>query len=258
MTAKVIGGKMPRELSEINVRIISLVSAGANKKEVIYKNETLQAKLQVDFTKNDEEQGIVYGIVYAPDEVDTQGDFATQKEIQKAAYRFMKNGNTSWCVDVNHDMNIVDAYVCESWIVKSDDALFSEVGAWAVGIKLEDERLRYKVKNGELTGLSMYGSGIIKEEKMPLAQVIKEALKSFFGENKTITKGESVDKEQVSELIKSELDGFKNEFLEKNEALAKANEELLKKVNDLEEQLSKSKQDKSPATVEKSFSGGIL
>ena len=153
---------MAREITDMQIKLISLVSAGANNKKIIYKNENFNELLRVDFKKSDAEQGVVYGIVYAPDEVDTQGDFASADEIKRAAYNFMKGSDLSYCIDVNHNFNIADAYICESWIVKSKDEFFNEEGAWAVGIKIEDEELREMIKNGTITGLSMYGSGVIK------------------------------------------------------------------------------------------------
>ena len=37
----------------------------------------------------DEEKRLVYGIVYEPDAVDSQGDFAKADEIEKACHQFM-------------------------------------------------------------------------------------------------------------------------------------------------------------------------
>ena len=116
---------MAREITDMQIKLISLVSAGANNKKIIYKNENFNELLRVDFKKSDAEQGVVYGIVYAPDEVDTQGDFANADEIKRAAYNFMKRSDLSYCIDVNHNFNIADAYICESWIVKSKDEFFN-------------------------------------------------------------------------------------------------------------------------------------
>ena len=146
---------MAREITNMQVKLISLVAAGANNKKIIYKDEKFDELLRVNFEKSDEEQGVVYGIVYAPDEVDSQGDYANSEEIKKAAYNFMKRADLSYCVDVNHNFDIANAYICESWIVKNKDEFFDEVGAWAVGIKIEDENLRNLIKSGQLSGLSM-------------------------------------------------------------------------------------------------------
>ncbi|CUU82263.1 XkdF-like putative serine protease domain-containing protein [Campylobacter hyointestinalis] len=253
---------MPKEITNMQVKLISLVSAGANNKKIIYKNENFNELLRVDFKKSDEEQGIVYGIVYAPDEIDTQGEFANADEIKKAAYGFMKAGNTSYCIDVNHNFNIENAYICESWIVKSKDEFFDEVGAWAVGIKIEDDELKQMIKNGAITGLSMYGSGVIKtqDKTETLKNDFFSALKEFFGGNENLkkeiskNKGEMMDENKVEELVKVGIS--KSE--ERIETLEKSLNELNTKLEAITSELSKSKQDTTINKSEKSATGGIL
>ncbi|WP_195836304.1 XkdF-like putative serine protease domain-containing protein [Campylobacter portucalensis] len=103
--------------------------------------------------KKKEGGGVVYGIVYSPDEVDAHGEMSSGEEIQKAAYGFMK-GLNGGNVDREHDFKNRDAYVAESWIVRENDALFKgeKVGSWAVGIKLESDELKQAVKKGEIAG----------------------------------------------------------------------------------------------------------
>ena len=235
---------MAREITNMQIKLISLVSAGANNKKIIYKNENFDELLRVDFKKNDAEQGVVYGIVYAPDEVDTQGEFASADEIKRAAYNFMKRSDLRYCIDVNHNFNIADAYICESWIVKSKDEFFGEEGAWAVGIKIEDEELRDMVKNGTITGLSMYGSGVIKaQDKTEIEKNgFLSALKEFFGSKigeRRVKAGISANDARL-------------------ETLEKSIGELGAKLEEITAELSKSKQEITVNKSEKSASGGIL
>lgn len=158
---------MPTELKNIKVDFLSLVAKGANGKKIIYKadgdrpqgaeNIELVAK---KFIKNDDRQ-MVYSVVYSPDEVDSQKEFAKAAEIEAAAYQFMKSRNVL-NVDANHDFDPKAAYVAESWIVKGVDSLFpnEREGAWAVGIKVEDADLWSRVKKGELEGISMAGCAV--------------------------------------------------------------------------------------------------
>ena len=253
---------MAREITDMQIKLISLVSAGANNKKIIYKNENFNELLRVDFKKSDAEQGVVYGIVYAPDEVDTQGDFANADEIKRAAYNFMKRSDLSYCIDVNHNFNIADAYICESWIVKSKDEFFNEEGAWAVGLKIEDEELREMIKNGTITGLSMYGSGVIKgseKEDVTKGGVIA-ALKEFFGSSENFkkessnNKGETMDENRVAELVKAGISA--NEA--KLETLEKSVSELTAKLDAITSELSKSKQDVTIEKMQNHASKGIL
>ena len=153
------------KLTDISVDFISLVRKGANKKEVIFKSADAgeQELKTVNIAKTDEEKRIVYGIVYAPDEVDTQGDFAEAADIEKAAYDFMAqlNGRN---IDKGHSYVPENAFVAESWLIRKGDPLFPDEpeGAWAVGIKVEDDALWEEVKKGEISGLSMGGTAIKK------------------------------------------------------------------------------------------------
>lgn len=251
-----------REITDMQIKLISLVSAGANNKKIVYKNENFNELLRVDFKKSDIEQGVVYGIVYAPDEVDTQGEFANADEIKKAAYDFMKRSDLRYCIDVNHNFNIADAYICESWIVKSKDEFFDEEGAWAVGIKIEDEELREMIKNGSITGLSMYGSGVIKSETkiQSLKGGVIAALKEFFGSSENFkkessnNKGETMDENRVAELVKAGISANDARL----ETLEKFIGELGAKLEEIMAELSKSKQDAAIEKSQISASKGIL
>lgn len=106
--------------------------------------------------KTDASKMIVGGVVYAPDEVDSQGDFATQEEIEAAAHRFLANGFVGR-IDVEHNQQPTDARVVESFIAKSGDPHFPE-GSWAVSVKLT-EPLWQDVTVGRLNGFSFFGDG---------------------------------------------------------------------------------------------------
>lgn len=149
-------------LADIRVDAISLVRKGANGKTVILKSadaKTPDVDRFVAVKKFDEAEGIVYGIVYAPGQVDAQGDFADAADIKKAAYQFMKDLKNLQ-VDRDHDDKPAGAYVAESWLVRKGDELFDTEpeGAWAVGIQIENDELKKAVKDGEITGLSMAGT----------------------------------------------------------------------------------------------------
>lgn len=152
---------MKNELRNIDIHVLSLVDKGANQKTIIWKCSDAKDtyKRTFEIKKTDEDKRIVYGIVYSPDEYDAHEDYSTAGEIEKACYNFMKNARTKQ-IDKQHDLNTnQDCYVGENWIVKNNDALFpDEVGAWATGIKVENDEIWEQVKKGEITGISMYGT----------------------------------------------------------------------------------------------------
>ena len=185
------------ELLNIDVHIISIVDKGANKKNVIWKSNDTGKPTYVrnfEIKKTDDEKRIVYGIVYSPMQEDAHGDFATEAEIEKACYNFMKKSNTT-SVDKQHDLDTEqNLFVGENWIVKNNDALFpDEVGAWAVGIKVENDEIWKSVKSGEFTGISMYGYAEKIEKQEDIKKTVLKSLREIFlGE----------DPVEVSEVIK--------------------------------------------------------
>lgn len=178
-----IDAKMEKKrfLKKIDVRFISLVERGANGKIIIWKSdngENNNYEHYVPIKKLDEEEKIVYGIVYSPDQIDSQGDYTTAEVIKEAAYNFMKNLRIK-NVDEGHNFEPV-GYVVESWLIRKGDPLFREEkeGSWAVGIKIEDEEVWKKVKNGIYKGLSMAGYAEV-EEISKAENLIQKVLKKI-------------------------------------------------------------------------------
>ena len=170
-----------RKLKKIDVNFISLVDKGANRKKLIFKSipeisQSLTKTLPI--RKIDDEQRMVFCIVYSPDEIDTQGDFASAEVIKEAAYNFMRCARTN-NVDKQHDFIPDEGFVAESWIVKENDSVFQEEpeGSWAVGIKVENDETWQLIKNGVITGISLAGLAVTEEgEKQNESQSEKESL----------------------------------------------------------------------------------
>lgn len=185
---------MTFHLENLNVEFISLVKSPANRKKILLKDKNART---FEIVKTDSELKRVYGIVYSPDEEDSQGDMADAGTIRKAADEFMKHGRAN-NVDKDHDFVAKDAFVAESWIIRKGDPMFGDEsdGAWAVGIQITSEGLWKAAKDGEITGLSLAGSGsrVQKDDEPP------GWFKKFF--TKTEGKGE-MDEEQSKELTEA-------------------------------------------------------
>lgn len=97
---------------------------------------------------------MVWGAVYVPNSLDSQGDFMTAPEIQKMAYSFVKKGDMG-AIDVQHDNERVEAAVVESFITRKGDPDFPVEGTWVVGVHIEDVGLWDAVKKGDINGFSM-------------------------------------------------------------------------------------------------------
>lgn len=160
--------EMRRRLKKVDANFISLVGKGANNKIIIFKsaqnNGGLQYEKQFEIRKVVDDQRMVYGIVYSPDEIDLQGDTASAEVIKDMAYDFMKNARTN-NVDQQHNFIGGEGFVAESWLTKTGDNVFpfEKEGSWAVGIKVEKEETWQLVKSGEITGLSLAGLAAVDE-----------------------------------------------------------------------------------------------
>ena len=118
----------------------------------------------VPIHKLDEEHRLVYGVVYSPDEVDAQGDFARAPVIEKMAHVFMAQFQKT---DVMHDeVDRSEILVVESYIAPVDFTMGDQEvtkGSWVLVTKILDDDIWEKVKKGELTGYSMGGAAIGQE-----------------------------------------------------------------------------------------------
>ncbi|MCO5157866.1 MAG: XkdF-like putative serine protease domain-containing protein [Aquamicrobium sp.] len=112
----------------------------------------------VQIKKQDDEQQLVYGEVYAPGFPDSQGDFMTVETIQEMAHGFMRKGLVTK-IDVQHSQQESGCYVVESFIAREGDLTFIP-GSWVLGVKVPDPEIWSLVKSGELNGFSLDGFGV--------------------------------------------------------------------------------------------------
>jgi hypothetical protein len=93
---------------------------------------------EVAIKKQVSEKRLVFGEVYAPNDLDTHGEFMTGEEIEKLAHRFMLKQLTGH-VDLMHDQNSNHGTaVVESFIAREGDPDFTP-GAWVLGTKVYDD-----------------------------------------------------------------------------------------------------------------------
>lgn len=116
--------------------------------------EVRRAKCAPIVTKNVDKQ-IVYGVVYAPGEVDAHGEIMLADAIEEMAHKFLplmaEKGMA--VIDQQHDNVPVAAYPVESWI-ETEEGKDWPVGSWLLGVKIADPVVWKKVKDGEINGFS--------------------------------------------------------------------------------------------------------
>src|SRR5699024_7984040 len=72
------------------------------------------------FINKEEEQQLVYGVVYEPDVEDAHGDIMSATEIEKAAHIFVKDARN---IDTQHDFESGVGEVVESYIAPTNFTL---------------------------------------------------------------------------------------------------------------------------------------
>lgn len=239
-------------LKNIRVDFISLVRKGANKKTILWKSGEGEPprSWDVPLSKVDEEKRLVYGVVYSPGEVDSQGDLTDEKQIEKAAHLFMKESKTGSGVDKGHSFQAEDgAYVAESWVLRKGDPIFPDEpeGSWAVAIKVEDDDLWSSVKKGDIGGLSMGGVADQIEKAIDFdgAKAVDGFWKHFSALERaimSIMEDEAITDKKTA--VSASVDQFKNtvvESIEKShgEGLLAKIKRLIGKGDDMDEKTVK-------------------
>lgn len=105
----------------------------------------------------DQAERLVYGEVYAPLQIDTDGEAMTAEEIEKMAHNFMMHRGTD-AIDVQHDYMPSGCLVVESFIARKDDPDGFVNGSWVLGVKVLPDELWDQVQKGELNGFSFAGN----------------------------------------------------------------------------------------------------
>lgn len=103
----------------------------------------------------------------------------TPEEIEKMAYRFMKNQLLN-NVNINHSTDVNGIYLIESFILKAEHNMeaFNDIekGSWMVSYKVENDKVWNDIKGGKLKGFSVELTGDIgrtsKRELMDLYNMI--------------------------------------------------------------------------------------
>ena len=195
---------MPNEITRASISFVSLVKKGANREKFFLVKSDAEAtyETQSPILAKSEKKQIAYGVVYAPDVVDTQGDFMKAETIEQAAHDYMLK---SQAVDKEHTFEVLDgAKIVESYIAPCDMELGGTKivkGSWVMGTKVTNDEVWQQIKKGEISAYSIGGTGErvkVKEEK----KVKKEAdelsdnddFKGFFNLLKSFFTGEKLEK----------------------------------------------------------------
>ncbi len=157
----------------IGVEAISLVEHPAIEEDFIaLKNQ------KTEFKTIDKDKRIVVGLALIPNKpiYRKSGDneyyvFFSRKTVRKSAELYLKNHNNNNAT-LEHELKVDGVSVVESWIVedveKDKTALYglnAVEGAWAVVMRINNEKVWQDVKKGIYKGLSIEGYFADKMER---------------------------------------------------------------------------------------------
>lgn len=191
-----------RKITKAHITHISFVPKGANGQDFLIvkaADEAAPPNLlhEAPILKLDADKRLVTGVVYAPDVVDSQGEFMEADAIEKAAHEFMadhRNMDEKHSFETNADVSVVESYVA-----KADTEIAGQTiakGTWLITAKVNDNALWSAVQKGEYRGFSMGGSGQreeIEDELEKSERGLLSVLKDYF----TGSKG-AVQKDQAN------------------------------------------------------------
>jgi hypothetical protein len=161
-------------LTQLTIKFISLVPAGANRREFIAKGDGCFA-VDARVVKVDEALRQVTGALYPPGEVDTQGDFATRADVDLAMSDFQAKGRgaAGQACDLDHDERPTGDYIVECFKLAEGDTRYpgETPGTWIVTRQITDAATWAKVLDGTYKAFSFGGTAI----RIPNVEVSKGA-----------------------------------------------------------------------------------
>ena len=196
-TTSIVELVIDEDSKELAIDAISLVSAPAIEQDFVFFGKE---KNNLTFAKIDEEKRILISPALIPNkqifrhDPNTDSDYYvyfSKETVRKASELYLKNNNHHKAT-YQHQDRVSGVLTVESWIKEGDmdkSKMFGfdlPNGTWFVKMRIDNDDLWSKIKDGELRGLSIEGYFTDKMEKMaektPTDQEILEAL------NEIITK----------------------------------------------------------------------
>ena len=202
---------------ELAIDAISLVNSPAIEQDFVFFGKE---KNNLTFAKIDEEKRMLVSPALIPNKQIFRYDPNTDSEyyvyfspetVRKASELYLKHNNHHKAT-YEHKDRVSGVLTVESWI-KEGDSDKSKMygydlpnGTWFVKMKIENEDLWNKIKEGELKGLSIEGYFTNKFEEMqkqqPTPEQILSALNEIIKEAKTELKAERVELGLADDLKK--------------------------------------------------------
>ncbi len=193
------------ESEELTIDAISLVTSPAIEQNFVYFGKE---KNNLTFAKIDEEKRMLVSPALIPNKQifrynpNTDTDYYvyfSKDTVRKAAELYLKHNNHHKAT-YQHEERVSGVLTVESWIKEGEQdksKLYGydlPNGTWFVKMRIDNDEMWNKIKEGELRGLSIEGYFIDKMEKMsetvkPTNEEILSALNEILQDIKNQTKG---------------------------------------------------------------------
>jgi preprotein translocase subunit SecE len=176
-TTKITELVIDEENEALAIDAISLVTSPAIEVDFVFFGKE---KNNLTFAKVDEEKRELIAPALIPNkqiyryDANTDSDYYvyfSKDTVKKAAYSYLKHNNHHKAT-YQHEQRVAGVLTVESWIKEGDQdksKLYGfdlSDGTWFVKMKIENDDLWQKIKEGELKGLSIEGYFVDKLEKM--------------------------------------------------------------------------------------------
>ena len=223
---------------ELAIDAISLVNSPAIEQDFVFFGKE---KNNLTFAKVDEEKRMLVSPALIPNKQIFRYDPNTDSEyyvyfspetVRKASELYLKHNNHHKAT-YEHKDRVSGVLTVESWIKEGDNDKSKMYGydlpngTWFVKMKIENEDLWNKIKEGELKGLSIEGYFTNKFEEMqkqqPTPEQILSALNEIIKEAKTELKAEKVELALIDDIEK---------LLDKGLAAKRKSEQIIRKEAD--------------------------
>ncbi len=188
------------ESESLAIDAISLVSAPAIEQDFVFFGKE---KEKLTFAKLDKEKRMLVSPALIPNKQIFRYDANLDQEyyvyfspetVRKASELYLKHNNHHKAT-YEHQDRVAGVLTTESWIIENPKMDKSKLygfdlpkGTWMVKMKIENDELWNKIKEGELKGLSIEGYFVDKMQKMsekkPTDLEILEALNEIIREFK--------------------------------------------------------------------------
>ena len=117
-------------------------------------------------TDDAEDQQLVTGVVLVPEVADAHGDIISAEVIQAAAHQFLAEYNSRTTIGIQHtDMDppidLVESYIAPMDFVLGNQTIIK--GSWIITVRVNDDDIWGKVKEGKLTGFSIGGKAQVQD-----------------------------------------------------------------------------------------------